>query len=411
MKKLLYYIFGTIFVFFTMWGLGKVTFSLDFLNVFGEVLDDYNTNDIAFSKFKAPFAATDTNIVVVNFGELGRAQVAEQIDILNHFEPAVIGIDAEYEVDGDPFEDSVFAASLARTKNLVLWSKVTYGKPDSLDETRAIWDTLQLVNPKFSKLGDHGYTNALTEGESNFETWRETSSVEYLSNGKKEYSFATKVVQKYDSMLAQKFIDRHERYRLEIINFRGNLDKFVKLDISDVADTNFVAETIKGKIVLIGYLGAAYRSTTWDGDKYYSPLNEKPVGRVPPDMYGVVVHANIVSMILNQDYINTLPQWVSYVIAILICFINVAMFSWLSENEFWGPWYGITSKVIQLLEIVGLIYLMLYFFVNQNIKLDLTVTFIAAALSGELIEIYEVVVQNLSKYFTGKAALLKGKHV
>ena len=411
MKKLIYNIFGTAFVFVTMWGLSHVAFSLDFLNVFGEVLDDYNTNDIAFSKFKAPHAATDTNIVIVNIGELSRAGISQQIDILNEFDPAVIGIDVDFEVDSDPFEDSILASSFIRTKNLVLWSKVTNGKPDSLDESRTLWDTLRLVNGRFNKLAYHGYTNALTEGESEFETWRETSSVEHLSDGKREYSFAAKITQRFDSISAQKFIDRNKNYPVEIINFRGNLDKFTILDISDVLDTNFVAETVKGKIILMGYLGAEFRSKTWDGDKYYSPLNERPVGRVAPDMYGVVVHANIISMILHDDYINTIPQWMVYLIAIIMCFINVALFSWLSESEFWGPWYGIVSKIIQLVEIVGLIYIMLYFFINQNIKLDLTITFLSTALAGELIEIYEVMVQNLSKIVTGKAAMLKGKNV
>jgi len=394
-----------------MWGLSHVAFSLDFLNVFGEVLNDYNTNDIAFSKFKAPNAATDTNIVIVNIGELDRVGIAQQIDILNQFDPAVIGIDVDFEIDTDPFTDSTLAASFVRTKNLVLWSKVTHGKPDPLNEHRALWDSLKLVNPAFNKLAHHGYTNALTEGESEFETWRETSSVEHISDGRREYSFATKITQRFDSVRTQTFINRNKDYPLEIINFRGNLDKFTALDISDVLDTNFVAETIKGKIILMGYLGANTRSKTWDGDKYYSPLNEKPVGRVPPDMYGVVVHANIVSMILHNDYINTIPQWLSYLIAVVMCFINVVMFSWLSESSFWGPWYGIVSKIIQLLEIVGLIYIMIYFFVNQNIKLDLTITFLSTALAGELIEIYEVVVQNLSKIFTGKATMLKGKNV
>lgn len=411
MKKLIYNIAGTVFVFLTMWGLSNITFSLDFLNVFGEVLNDYNTNDIAFSKFKAPTAATDTNIVIVNIGELSRAGISQQIDILNEFEPAVIGIDVHFEVDSDPFEDSLLAASFARTKNLVLWSKVTNGKPDSLDESRTLWDTLQLVNSRFNKLAYHGYTNALTEGESEFETWRETSSVEHISDGRREYSFAAKITQRFDSMRAQKFIDRNNDYPIEIINFRGNLEKFTVLDINDVLDTNFVAETVKGKIVLMGYLGAEFRSKTWDGDKYYSPLNERPVGRVSPDMYGVVVHANIISMILHDDYIDTIPQWMAYLIAVVMCFINVAVFSWLSENEHWGPWYGIVSKIIQLIEIVGLIYIMLYFFVSQNIKLDLTITFLSTALAGELIEIYEVMVQNLSKIVTGKAAMLKGKNM
>jgi CHASE2 domain-containing sensor protein len=414
MKKIFFNInniLGTIFVFATMWGLQQVAFSLDFLNVFGEVMEDYNTTDIAFSKFKSPSAATDTNVVVVNIGTLSRAGIAQQLDILNHFEPASIGIDAEFARDIDPFEDSLLADAFKRTKNLVLWSKVTDGRVDSLDENLATWDTLRLINPKFANLADHAFTNALTEGESKFETWRETSAVEHLTDGRKEYSFATKLVQKYNPALAQTFIDRNKDYKIEIINFRGNLDKFIKLDINDVLDTNFVAETIKGKIVLLGYLGADYNSTTWDDDKYYSPLNEKPVGRVPPDMYGVVVHANIVSMILNKDYIDTLPNWLTWAIAIAFCYLNVALFSWLSESKFWGPWYGIVSKVIQLLELIGLVYVMLYFFINQNLKLDLTLTFVVIALAGELIEIYEVMVQNLSKMFTGKAKMLKGHDI
>jgi CHASE2 domain-containing sensor protein len=393
-----------------MWGLGHVAFSLDFLNVFGEVLEDYNTNDIGFA-IKAPDAKNDTNIVVVNIGNLSRAEVAQEINILNHFEPKVIGIDVNYADSLDAFGDSLLADAFKNTKNLVLWSKVAGGKADSINEHHVLWDNLELVNPRFNQLAHHGYTNALTEGESEFETWRETSSVEHIVNGRKEYSFATKITQLYDSSLAQTFIDRNKDYPLEIINFRGNLDKFIKLDISDVLDTNFVAETIKGKIIVMCYLGSEYRSTTWDEDKYYSPLNTKPVGRVPPDMYGGVVHANIISMIINKDYINQIPQWLSYVIAFVVCFINVAMFSFLTEDEKWGPWYGITSKIIQLLEIILLIYVMLYFFVNHNLKLDLTVTFITAALSGELIEIYEVLVQNLSKFVTGKSPVLKGKHI
>ncbi len=402
---------GTAFVFLIMWALGQIAFNLSFLDVFGEVIDDYNTTDIAFSQFKVPNASSDTNIVVVNIGRLGRAEIAQQVNILNHFEPAVIGIDVEFSEEKDAFEDSLLATAFANTKNLILWSKVINGQPDPNDDDKIIWDSLLLNIPRFANVAEHGYTNALTEGESKFETWRETSSVEHLANGEVEYSFATKITQKFDSLAAQTFINRNKNYPIEIINFRGNLDKFTKLDVSDVLDTNFVAETIKGKIVLMGYLGDEYTGSTWDDDKYYSPLNEKPVGRVPPDMYGVVVHANIISMILNKEYIDTIPNWLTWLLAVVFCYINVALFAWLTEHKFWGPWYGVVSKLIQVIELILLVYIMLYFFINQNVKLDLTLTFIVILLAGELIEIYQVVVQNLSKYFTGKPKMLKGHEI
>ncbi len=43
-------------------------------------------------------------------------------------------------------------------------------------------------------------------------------------------------------------------------------------------------------------------------------------------MFGLVVHANIVSMILDEDPIDTIPEWLKYAIAFLVCIFTVALF-------------------------------------------------------------------------------------
>jgi hypothetical protein len=43
-------------------------------------------------------------------------------------------------------------------------------------------------------------------------------------------------------------------------------------------------------------------------------------------MFGAVVHA-IVSMILNEDYVNQMAEWQEVAMAIILCLLNVALFS------------------------------------------------------------------------------------
>ena len=55
-------------------------------------------------------------------------------------------------------------------------------------------------------------------------------------------------------------------------------------------------------------------------------MNERPAGRTYPDMYGIVVHANVISMILRRDYIHDAPSWLNILISILVAYFNVALF-------------------------------------------------------------------------------------
>src|SRR5204863_8612664 len=105
-----------------------------------------------------------------------------------------------------------------------------------------------------------------------------------------------------------------------------------------------VPEMIKGKAVIFGFLGKQLGDPSWS-DKFYTPLNKKLAGKANPDMFGVVVHANIVSMILDEDYVDQMSDWQQYLLAFVICVLNVALFSII--NTRYPSWYDGITKLLQ----------------------------------------------------------------
>ncbi|MCI0751067.1 MAG: CHASE2 domain-containing protein, partial [Flammeovirgaceae bacterium] len=196
---------------------------------------------------------------------------------------------------------------------------------------------------------------------------------------------------------AKKFIDRDKKE--EIINYRGNIvdwhgasnypGRYMVLDADQALDTNqFVPSMIKGKIVMLGFLGADLRDTSWD-DKFFTPLNTKYAGKARPDMYGVVVHANAVSMILNEDYVNEIPLWLQYVLAVILCMGNVALFMVIKRSQNFSGLFDVASFVFQLLQIVLLSIVMIFAFNWANYKLNLTISLAVVALVGTGFEFYD----------------------
>jgi hypothetical protein len=122
-------------------------------------------------------------------------------------------------------------------------------------------------------------------------------------------------------------------------------------------------------------------------------LNLKVAGRANPDMFGVVIHANIVSMILNEDYIDQLDGWVLYLIAFIICFLNVILFSWIDNR--WPVLFDGFSVVIQVIEILLVGILTAQIFAKYSVKLDLTVSIAALALIGPCFDIYKSLEKTL----------------
>ena len=208
-----------------------------------------------------------------------------------------------------------------------------------------------------------------------------------------------KVSELFDATLAKQFLLRGNDY--EIINYRGNIidygqtklgGRYTALDVTDVFERKFTPDLIKGKIVLFGYMGDNFDDRSWE-DKFYTPLNVKYAGKSNPDMFGVVVHANIISMILNQDYIGKQSEKSGIITALIICFITVVFFTWIYKRL--PQWYDGLTKALQLLIVLIMFSANVFIFHWFNYKTSLTLATILIALTGDSLEVCYGLIKNL----------------
>lgn len=401
---------GTAFILLLIGFVVQVFSRLNFLDPVGDALKDIEVTDLVFSKLRGE-PTVDDHIVIVNIGRLDRRGIAEQLRIINRYEPKVIGIDVlfEGEREEDPLGDALLAEALSEAGNVVMVSKV-----DVYDEQTDSYKKLEKSHPMFSRHAVTGHANLTTEA---------TSQEQYKSSrlfmpkagvaGKEEQAFAVKIASLYDPDATKAFLERGND--VEVINFRGNAlgseggfgNKFFALDVRDVFNENFTPDLLKDKIILMGFMGEGFNDVTTVEDKFYTPLNPQYAGRAFPDMFGVVVHANILAMILNRDFIDTMPGRISLIINILLCFFNVVLFSWIYMR--FPLWYDGVTKTLQLFEVFLLLLLVILFFHWFGNILNFTLGIASVLLASDALEVYYGVIKNALAGRRGKMFFLNRK--
>lgn len=419
MKKFwLHCCLATVFVFVVLLGVSKIS-DFKLFNAFdpiSQALSDFELTDYAFSNIR-PQPLVEERIVLVNIGELTRPQIAEQIRLIAQHKPRVIGVDSFFDCEGglrdtvncpqllDTLGNLLLANAIEEAGNVVLVSKLL--QSDSLIKAKNIdiLDSVESSDPMFMQHAVSGYANLPTGARYQEDVKICRSVIPRMTvEGKELYAFSVQMAMMYDSAKTAKFLARGKQE--ELINFRGNIEMenirdkasavtklattnypvmFYALDVHQPFTGEFLPEMIKDKIVIFGFLGKKFGDPAWE-DKFFTPLNNKVSGRANPDMFGPVVHANIVSMILNQDYVNELTDWQKYLIAVIFCFLNIMVFIWI--NERFPLWFDSVSLVLQVLQIVMLMGFTIWFFAASNFKLDLTITLGTIAAAGPGFEFY-----------------------
>jgi CHASE2 domain-containing sensor protein len=412
------------FVFSVLYGISNIL-QLGVLDVFdpiSQALGDTELTDITFSKLRED-PQIDTNILIVNTGLLTSEEVGEQIRNISRFKPKVIAIDMFYNCP-EGFTDSIncpiaydtlrerpLGEAIANAGNVVMVTKLL--QSDSLFNKYGgdidIFDSLERTMAILRPGAYEGYANLETDAEhqEDLKSCRRFNP-SVIVNGKEELAFSVRAAMIFDSLKTRRFLARNNP--VEVINYRGNIidmhgaseyaGRYFTLDWYQALDTNqFVSGLIKDKIVLMGFLGENFDDTSWD-DKFFTPLNKKFAGKSRPDMYGLVVHANIISMILNEDYITETPNWIEYAIAFIVCMLNVALFFYITRKI--PLWFDGLSIVMQLFQIIILSLLMVYFFHWFHIKLNLTATLGALAVVGTGFELYNSLVKQIWTLYLGK---------
>jgi hypothetical protein len=349
--------------------------------------------------------------------------------------PRVIGIDSFFDckdcegghIDSsccpqayDTLSNLLLGSAIEEAGNVVLVSKLLQSsklikKYQTTDIVK--FDSLERTDEIIRGNAYEGFANLETGAaeQEDLKTCRTFIPKMYMEDGRRELAWSVRIAMLYDSAKTEKFLHRNEDS--EVINYRGNVPDIHKASNPDFGlrymylewdqpfdTTQFLTSIVRDKIVLFGFMGADFRDTSWD-DKFITPLNINYAGKTRPDMYGVVVHANIISMILNEDYIDQLEPWQENAIAVLVCFLNVMIFSMIVRKI--PLWFDGLSILLQLTEIIICTLLMMNVLDWFNFKLNLTTTLAALAVVGTCFELYNGVFREILKYIKNHRWLTK----
>jgi CHASE2 domain-containing sensor protein len=387
-------IITTIIVFAIILFLSYLPINLGLLDPIGNALKDFEIFDIVFSRLRVE-QNLDSNIVIVNIGNLDRIGIANQIHKLSKYGPKVIGVDVFFREPWDKNQDSILTNLITSSKNLIIVNKLT-----NYNDDKGIYES-ELKS--FYKLGEAsvGYANLSEDIGGGYKTIRNFKPFA-LYKDKIENAFSTEIVKKYDPSSFRYLLDRNRQS--ELINYRGNYNKFFFLDADEInskPNLNF----IKGKIVLLGFIGTNSDTLSLE-DKFFTPLNARYAGKSFPDMYGVVIHANIISMILSRNYINELPSIISFIIAFIIGYLNVILLFYIKVK--WDDWFGGLSKLIILIQTILVLFVGIVLFHQFNYRIQLTLLMVVIALVPTSIDFYQNYIAKLP--FINKHENIGHKH-
>jgi len=373
----------TVFTAFLVIFMWVIIDSIDLFNPFDDYIDNFDYSDLVYSEMsrKDDIYTTDTNIYIVNIGDLSRGELAQKINIIEKFEPRVIGIDAVFKEPKtgniqEIMEDMALKQALNAKPNIVMGS---FGIYDEENPDKAVG--IIRTNEFFGDL-PYGHCELQNEPQTCREFDKFIRFTDSITNDTVTVNaFSAAIVSMYDNEMFLRFAKRNKK-QLESVNYRGGSMPFIKIDYEDVNDSCNLS-MLRDKIVLMGYLGM-YKGAPMDTiDAFFTPL-KRCNGY---DAKGIEIHAHAISMIMNDDCLVTLEPWQNNAIAFIITFLFVL---WLVYWYVFGAkFFDILSKPIQFL-LIGVVLLISYYVMREfGIKVDMMPSGIMLIFCIEVLYLYE----------------------
>ncbi|MBT28428.1 MAG: hypothetical protein CMO01_02125 [Thalassobius sp.] len=359
------------------------------ITIFIILKTDFDVVDLYYLKMKSDYFLSDKKnydynteideIVLVNYLHLSRKEIANLVKILEKGKPKVIGIHAFFEGEKEKGEDSLFQEMLFKYDNIVLESHLEYDENNVVRLELPFFDTTTY---------QYGFNNLVTVDVPQDGTMA-TDAIHYYESEElvKQYSFVSKIVSKYDYNKFNALVSRGKDE--DEIFFYGNIYSFQYLSGTKELMTQENSIDLEGKIVLLGYLGDFFGDTSSNENVYYSPLNSDHFEK--PDMFGVVVMANILKMILDGKYIERAGLSLLLVIVFFIVGINSIIFLFLLGRWSEKKRYFFISIFLLTIECIISIILSYYLFSNNRYILPLKEMILSFLVSYLFIEGFRLI--------------------
>ena len=376
-------IFATIWVFIFIFLLSQIPLNLGVINPIKLNLKDFDFSDVSYSDLgKAQLNAGknnkfDNRIVIVNIGHADREGLAMMIDKAGTMNPKVMALDVLFYGEKDPRQDSLLSEVFKRNQNLIAANQLLPSGPDG--------DTIVTAGDYIKTASKYAFVNFFTDS---------LASIRYYEPFEKDYqkklfkSFTSAIVEAYDSTAYKKL--RKKGNSKTLINYSRSLIQYQLVEWQDLMMDGIDSSLLSGKIVLFGYINNADDNISDKddiSDKYFTPMNSRFYGKSVPDMQGIVIHANIISMVLDDNYVKKLPSWANILIAVLICWLHMSFFvRYYLESHIW---FHLVAKIAQVLSAIFFVWLGIYLFDQYRLKVDLKLSLIVIVMAVDVIYFYE----------------------
>jgi len=344
--------------------------------------DDFALTDLAFSQGHLK-TTVDERILIINIDTAGRKTIAKLLDRLEDYHPKSVGLDIllpQREADGNEEIKRV----LQKFKNIILSQFVEYN-----DSTK----NYSLSENQFTNNNVHsGFVNFIgVKGDV------VRYFPDYLEDKTNRYeSFTSEIIKISDTVAYQNLKKRNKK--VEWINYQRLDSEYYNANFNDVLNDKIDTSFVRDKIILIGYISHNINNIV---DKHFTPLNNKILGRSIPDMNGVIIHANILSMILDGTYITRVPVWLTILIAVFITWLHMAFL--IRYYIHTHLWFHLAVKTAELLISVLLFYISVLLLRYKNVNLDFTLTLIAIVIGVDVLYFYDALIAWLTKKFSVKS--------
>ena len=366
-------LFATVFLFLILWLL-SITIKTSILEPGKMEPYDFDYSDVIYSQAGPNKTRFDPNIVIVNAGDTSRAGIAAILQKVNAMHPAAIGMDLLFRTRKYPDEDSMLSATVSAIPNLVMCTDVRPGE--------------EKIVGYFSPCSKHtGFANFYGE---------KGNVIRYCKPFYKgDSSFAAVILHIANPDAFKRLLGRDKD--LLAINYTRHDTEYFVIDYRSLLNGNIDGNALKNKIVLIGF----YSNNEYNiEDKHITPMNPVFIGRSLPDMHGVVIHANIISMMLNGNYIHLANNCINRLLAIILGWFCTGIFiKYLVNNH---TWFHIIARIWQSVAIIVLVALNILLFKYCRIKIDLTLAIVVLVFSADLLYVYKILAVWLAYRFNYK---------
>ena len=360
-----------------------IIINTEILNPFTAAFKDFSFTDVYYSKLFQKSAGIN-DVIVINIKQSDRLTIARAIDKVAKQNPKAIGLDVLFREQKHPYIDSILKNTLQNYNNIV--TSYFY-------ENDSIIKNHHYFSNNHEKLG---FINVNLEDQDG--VIREFVGVK--KSPKTAYSFATQIALTAGSIKNDEILKKLEEQLP--INYIGDKSSFLTYDIEEIIE-NKPIPALKNAIVLFGYVGTPTDNPFDIEDKHFTPLNSKIAGRSLPDMHGIYIHANIIKMLSEDNFVKKIPNPISYFIAFLCCFF--ATFFGLKIFKRSSLLFDLIIKIVQLIVSIVLVYIALLL-LKFHIYIYITPILVLTLFGLEMIVFYVHLLPYLKKQFKWESHLL-----